>query len=58
MPGFFILDQFGIGIQTVEASLAVWRKQPRLSALVKVLMNCDQNVLFPELLRTGELEKI
>ncbi|MDX9958564.1 MAG: MgtC/SapB family protein [Clostridia bacterium] len=52
------LRLFGIGIQTVDASLAVRKKQTRLSALVKVPLDCDLDALFTELRRTGKVEKV
>lgn len=52
------LRLYGIGIQTVDASLAVQKKQTRLSALVKVPVDVDLDALFSELRRTGKVAKV
>lgn len=52
------LASFHIGVQSVDASLAVQKKQTRLSLLVKVPVDVDLDSLFSELRRTGKVAKI
>ena len=52
------LKAFKIGVQTVDASLSVQKKQTRLSALVKVPITVDLDALFSDLRKTGKVAKI
>lgn len=52
------LSAFGISVQTMDASLAVRKKQARISALVKVPVAADLEALFERLKETGKVSKV
>jgi putative Mg2+ transporter-C (MgtC) family protein len=52
------LSAFGISVQTMDASLAVRKKQARISALVKVPVTADLEALFERLKETGKVSKV
>lgn len=53
-----VLHDFGISIQSMDASLAVHKKETRLSALVRVPISADLDGLFTQLRTTGKVTKL
>lgn len=52
------LKEFGIGVQTMDATLVVSKKHARLSALARVPVDVDLDALFAALKTTGKVGKI
>ncbi|MBN2874738.1 MAG: MgtC/SapB family protein [Spirochaetales bacterium] len=52
------LNNYRVGVQTVDAELSVQKKLTRLSALVRVPVNINLDSLFSDLRKTGKVAKI